>query len=214
LRIKLILGLLNEVLIQKRNPEAMKKIIVITFLSLGISYLDKGQTIKPTVGINFTDVVSNGDGTANGRTGWQIGASVVFGEKIYIEPGIFYQSKSADFSSSDNLTQPDLKADLKGIRVPLALGYNIIGNSESTASLRLFGGPSAFFVTDSGEGVNKDDINSPAWGVFAGAGLDIWILFVDVSYEWSVTDLQTNFTNIDFGKTNGLFANAGIRIRL
>ncbi len=51
-------------------------------------------------------------GTASGRTGWQFGASVVFEEKIYVKPGIFYQSKSAEFSSSDNLTQPDLKADL------------------------------------------------------------------------------------------------------
>ncbi len=192
----------------------MKKTFLIILACLGLSHVSIGQTIKPTVGINFTDVVGNGEGTASGRTGWQFGASVAFGKKIYVEPGIFYQSKSAEFSSSDNLTQPDLKADLKGIRVPFALGYNLIGNSESKASLRLFGGPSGFFVIDTGDDINKDDINSPAWGVFAGAGLDIWILFVDVSYEWSVTDVQTSFTNIDFGKTNGLFANAGIRIRL
>ena len=192
----------------------MKKIVVIILISFGLGQLTIAQTIKPTVGVNFTDIVSNGDGTANGRTGWQIGASVAFGEKIYVEPGIFYQSKSAAFSSSDNLTQPDLKADLTGIRVPFALGYNLIGNSESTASLRLFGGPSGFFVTDTGTDINKDEVNSTAWGVFAGAGLDIWILFVDISYEWSVTDVQTSFTNIDFRKTNGLFANAGIRIRL
>jgi hypothetical protein len=179
-----------------------------------MSCLVIGQTLKPTVGINFTDITSNGDGTGSGRTGWQIGASMAFGEKIYVEPGIFYQSKSADFSSSDNLTQPDFKADLKGIRVPFALGYNLIGNSESKASFRLFGGPSGFFVTDTGENINKDDINSAAWGVFAGAGLDVWILFVDVSYEWSVTDIQTSFTNIDLGKTNGLFANVGLRIKL
>jgi hypothetical protein len=192
----------------------MKKTFLIILVCLGLSHVSIGQTIKPTVGINFTDVVGNGDGTASGRTGWQFGASVAFGKKIYVEPGIFYQSKSAEFSSSDNLTQPDLKADLKGIRVPFALGYNLIGNSDSKASLRLFGGPSGFFVIDTGDDINKDDINSTAWGVFAGAGLDIWILFVDVSYEWSVTDIQTSFTNIDFGKTNGLFANAGIRIRL
>ncbi|MFT4854894.1 MAG: hypothetical protein ACI9UV_001550 [Algoriphagus sp.] len=58
-------------------------------------------------------------------------------------------------------------------------------------------------MIDIGDDINKDDINSPVWGVFAGAGLDIWILFVDVSYELSVPDVQTSFTNIDFGKTNG-----------
>jgi hypothetical protein len=192
----------------------MKNLFLIILLSIGLGKVCVSQTIKPGVGLNFTDVVGNGDGTASGRTGWQFGASVAFGKKIYVEPGIFYQSKSANFSSSDQLSDPDLKADFKGIRVPFALGYNLIGNSESKASLRLFGGPSGFFVIDTGDNINKDDINSPAWGVFAGAGLDIWILFVDVSYEWSVTDVQTSFTNIDFGKTNGLFANAGVRIRL
>ena len=88
--------------------------------------------------------MEGGGGTASGRTGWQFGASVAFGEKIYVKPGIFYQSKSAEFSSSDNLTQPDLKADLKGIRVPFALGCNLIGNSDSKSSLRLFGGNQVF----------------------------------------------------------------------
>ncbi len=192
----------------------MKKILLLILTSLGFTFLSQAQNIKPTIGINFTDVISDGNGTATGRTGWQLGASMVFGEKIYVEPGIFYQSKSAEFSSADNLNEPDLQADFKGVRVPVTFGYNLIGNRVSTASLRLFGGASGFFVTDVGDDINKDDITSPAWGVFAGAGVDIWLLFLDVSYEWSVTDIQTSFTNIDFGRTNGLFANAGIRIRL
>ena len=192
----------------------MKKLSLILLLSIGLVFFAVGQTIKPAFGFNYTDIVANSNGTADGRTGWQIGASIAFGEKIYVEPGIFYQAKTANFSSSSNLTQPNLKADFKGIRIPFALGYNLIGNSESKASLRLFGGPSGFFLTDVGDDIDKDDFNSPAWGVFAGAGVDFWMLFVDVSYEWSVTDVQTSFTNIDFGKTNGLFANIGVRIRL
>jgi hypothetical protein len=58
------------------------------------------------------------------------------------------------------------------------------------------------------------DVNKAQWGVFAGAGLDFWILFLDLSYEWSVTDIQQDITQINFGKTNGLFATAGLRINL
>jgi hypothetical protein len=192
----------------------MRQLALVILLSFGFGFIAQSQTLKPTFGINFTDVVSNGDGSSTGRTGWQFGASALFGDKIYVEPGIFYQSKSAEFSSSTNLNDPDLKADFRGIRIPVAFGYNVIGNPETTASLRLYGGPSGFFVTDTGDDLVKNDVNSPAWGVFAGAGLDIWKLFLDVSYEWSVTDIQSSFTNIDFGKTNGLFANAGVRIRL
>ncbi len=170
------------------------------------------QTLKPTVGLNFTDVVGSGD-ESRGRTGFQVGASMAFGEKMYVEPGIFYVGKSSTFTSPDN-SEPDLDSDLKGIRVPITLGAYLIGNEESKATLRGFGGASGFFVTSVSDGLNKEDFDEPAWGVFAGLGLDVWIIFVDVSYEWSVNDIQLQFTNIDFGRTNGLFANAGLRFKL
>ncbi len=192
----------------------MKKLLTLILIFCGFGIISSAQTLKPGIGLNFTDVVASGDGSANGRTGWQIGGSIAFGNKFYFEPGLFYQGKSAEFSSSDNLPEPDLDAALKGFRVPVAIGLNLLGNAESTASLRVFGGGSGFFLTDVGDDLDKDDFNSTNWGVFAGAGVDLWILFVDLSYEWSVTDLQTELSNIDFGKTNGLFLNAGLRINL
>jgi len=138
----------------------MKKLISFILVVCGVGMIGHAQTLKPGVGLNFTDVVANGDGTANGRTGWQIGGSVAFGDKFYLEPGLFYQGKSVEFSSSDNLTEPDLDASLKGFRIPVAVGVNLLGNAESATSLCVFGGGSGFFLTDLGDDLNKDDINS------------------------------------------------------
>ena len=172
----------------------------------------RAQTFKPTVGFNFTDLTVNRE-IAQGKNGWQIGASFAFGEKMYVEPGIFYISKSVEFTVPSVANPVDFAADLNGIRIPLTLGMNLVGSSETLVSWRAFGGASGFFVTSVGEDLDPDEVNSPAWGVYAGTGLDIWLLFIDLSYEWSVTDIQTSFANIDFGKTNGFYGNMGVRLK-
>jgi hypothetical protein len=172
------------------------------------------QTIKPGVGLNFANVSNVSDVKANGNTGWQVGGSIAFGNKFYFEPGIFFQSKSADFKSDDVNDFEDIKAQFSGFRVPVAVGLNILGNDDSTIALRVFGGGSGYFITNTSDDLKNIDVNKAQWGVFAGAGLDFWILFLDLSYEWSVTDIQQDVTQIDFGKTNGLFATAGLRINL
>jgi hypothetical protein len=88
-----------------------------------------------------------------------------------------------------------------------------LGNTESSLGLRVFGGGSAFFLTGVSDNLNKSDFNSTNWGVFAGVGADISIIFIDLTYEWSVTNLQKNITDIDFGKTNGVFLTVGIRFQ-
>jgi hypothetical protein len=97
----------------------------------------------------------------------------------------------------------------------VTVGYHLLGNEESLASLRILGGASAFFVTnvDADEGdPDKSDFKSPSWGLYAGAGLDIWILFLDVKYEWSLTDVSS-ITDFDVGKYRSFYANLGVRVR-
>ncbi|MDI1321478.1 MAG: hypothetical protein PSV36_01940 [Algoriphagus sp.] len=185
---------------------------ILTLILGSIFFGLNAQTFKPTVGFNFTDLTVDQD-IAQGKNGWQVGASIAFGEKMYVEPGIFYISKSAEFTDPTVSNPVDFEADLNGIRIPLTLGTYLIGSSETLASWRAFGGASGFFVTSTGEGLNPSEINSPSWGVYAGTGLDIWLLFIDLSYEWSVTEIQTSFANIDFGKTNGFYGNMGVRLK-
>ncbi len=169
--------------------------------------------LKPAIGINVSNVSKDPDnGNATGQVGYQVGASVLIGEKFYIDPGIFYVKKSTQFVEEGTSVE-ELKLDMSGIRIPVAVGYHLLGNEESLAALRILGGGSAFFVTGvDAEGANKDDFKSPTWGLFAGAGLDLWIFFLDVKYEWSLTDVSS-VTDFDIGKYRSFYSNLGVRIK-
>jgi hypothetical protein len=53
--------------------------------------------------------------------GFQVGASVLIGEKFYVEPGIFYVRKSTQFVE-DGSSPNELQLDMSGIRIPVAVG--------------------------------------------------------------------------------------------
>jgi hypothetical protein len=162
--------------------------------------------------MSFNDFSANSAGETKGKVGAQIGGSVAFGKKLYVEPGVFYATKSTEFSYTDQ-SNAEITEDalIKGIRVPVSVGFGLLGNEKSFASLRIFGGGSGFFVTGVGDALIKDNISSPTWGAFAGAGVDFWIMFAEVSYEWSLTNVTKDVSNIDFGKSRSLFLTAGFR---
>ena len=187
------------------------------FLSLSILLffvlVGFGQaTFKPAIGFSFNDFSTTSTGETKGKVGAQIGGSVAFGKKFYVEPGVFYATKSTEFTYNESgSTMVTTNAVIKGIRVPLTVGVGVLGNEKSFASLRVFGGGSGFFVTGVGDKLVKDNISSPTWGVLAGTGVDFWIMFAEVSYEWSVTNATKDISNIEFGKSRTLFATVGLR---
>ena len=188
----------------------MKKLFLSAILfAMALVGLQAQTQIKPGIGINSTNVTGEGI-DASGQIGWQVGASVAFGEKFYFEPGVFYQTNSFEFFTANG--GPVTDATYSGVRVPLNVGLELLGNSDSIFGLRVFGGGSGYFVTGtSSDLLDKDDIESPQWGVHAGVGLDIAIVYLDWSYQWSLTNVQTDIDQIDLGKTRGFFLTAGIR---
>lgn len=190
----------------------MKKLSLIVVAVFLVITTFGQATIKPSVGISYNDFSGTTVDDAKGKIGMQLGGSVAFGKKFYIEPGVFYATKSTEFTSpSEASTNINEDALIKGIRVPVAVGFGLLGNEKSLASLRVFGGGSGFFVTGVGDNMNKDNVTSPTWGVFAGAGVDFWIMFAEASYEWSLSNVTTDVANIDFGKSRTLFFTVGFR---
>jgi hypothetical protein len=187
------------------------KLTVLIFAFLFFAGSTFGQTsFKPGVGLNFTSITATSD-DVSGKIGYQFGGSVQFGKKFYIEPGLFYMSENAEATTNTSGVTTVSDSQLNGFRVPLAIGFNILGNTDSAFALRAFGGGSAFFLSKVSNDLVKSDFNSPTWGVFAGVGADFAIIFIDLSYEWSVSNVQKNVTAIDFGKSNGIFLTAGLR---
>ena len=187
------------------------KIILFAVMAIGITTTAFAQTtIKPHLGVNMSDVsISNADAT--GKAGVLAGLSVAFGKKFYFEPGLQYVAKSTEIVSTNNPSLPKGNYDLKGLRVPLAVGLHLLGDEKSTITLHGFAGLSAFFImNDNFDDVNIN-LNKTNWAVFAGAGVDFWKLFLDASYEWSLSELSSD---ADIGKTHTLYINAGFRFNL
>jgi hypothetical protein len=168
--------------------------------------------LKPTIGVTFTGVSEDpAGGEAKGQVGWHIGGTALFGDKLYGEAGLLYTVKSTEFTAADDVESLEFDG-IKGFRIPAMVGYHLIGREKGLLNLRAFGGLAAFFVTSvDAEGLDTDDFESPTFGVFAGAGIDILIAFVDVKYEWSLTDV-TAVDDFDLGKSRSFYASAGIRI--
>lgn len=58
--------------------------------------------------------------------------------------------------------------------------------------------------------VKKDDINKAIFALDAGIGLDILFLFVELNYEYSLSQFWTEASNE--AKQHGFIINAGIHI--
>ena len=101
------------------------------------------------------------------------------------------------------------------IRIPVNFGFQLIGKSTSLAGLRIFVGPSMFIplsVKENDFPLIKDDVKSPQFDFSAGAGLNIWFLFLDVSYGWGLTP-QFKDDTIE-AKMQSFYANVGFRFKL
>lgn len=171
-------------------------------------------TLKPAVGVGFSDVAKDpASGTATGKFGWQLGGTVLLGEKLYLEAGVFYARKSTDITAIDGANTVDVKG-ISGLRVPAMLGYHLLGQERSRLALRVFGGVSTFLVTGvDADGLTKSDFESPTWGVVVGAGVDFLFLFADLEYEWSLTDLS-KLSTVDVGASRSLFLDVGVKFPL
>ncbi|HTE23174.1 outer membrane beta-barrel protein [Flavitalea sp.] len=193
----------------------MKQALIVLCLCIISSTILNAQVeIKPAIGINFTDFSKDPQGgDSKAKLGYQIGGSFAFGKKLYFEPGIFYLKQSTEYTSA-NSNQADVDYDISGLRIPIAVGYKLLGDENSEFGLRAFGGASAFILTHVKD-LDKDDFKSACFGAFLGAGLDISFVFVELQYQWSLTNVQDEDINmIDVGKSRTLFINAGVRLRL
>ncbi len=167
--------------------------------------------LKPALGITFTNVSRDpAGGSANGQVGYQLGGSALIGERLYFEGGLFLAKKSVEFTSTATSSRK-FETGLTGLRIPVMVGYHLLGHPSEFLSLRVFGGGSLFMVTNvKAPGLTKADFTSPTYGLFAGVGLDLMMFFADLQYEWSLSN-YSHLAALDVGQSRSLYLNAGVK---
>lgn len=198
----------------KPKTNIMKKLVISLLLISNLAFSALSQTvIKPGIGINFTSL--SGDPlsyNSTGRLGWQIGGTLAIGSEFYFEPGIFWMKNNWDLQEL-TVDQTKMKNDISSLRIPVFVGWNIVGDASDDRNFHVFGGPAAMIVTKvntESTGLTTESFNKFVWGLNLGAGLSFNKIFIDGGYEWGLSDLYKDDPN---GVTSrGFWLNAGLRL--
>jgi hypothetical protein len=201
----------------------MKKNIIFTLLLTTMAIAGYSQLeLKPAIGFNMAKfdsrpVFEDNDDTlsTDGKAGYQFGASLVIGRKLYVEPGVFYTRLNQGMTPSNFEEHEEFTYSADFIRIPVNFGFQFIGSTNSFAGLKIFLGPSMFIpigVKENNYPITKSDVVSPQFDISVGAGLNIWFIFLDVSYGWELTP-QFADDPIE-AKMQAFYANLGFRFKL
>jgi len=192
-------------------------LILICFISTSYGQID----LKIHAGLCFTDLNTDPqDLIAAGRAGTITGLGLSIGNKFYGEFGANYyliHYKLGEFVGSSSLGVM-IKTKVHTVRVPVNLGYRLIkAKRENIFNMRLYTGPVGSFVVGVGfdapiEWFSKDDFSPYILGWNFGMGIDLWLFFIEGSYELGITDMFINDPN--HAKNNALTGTLGMRIKL
>jgi hypothetical protein len=198
----------------------MKSIILSFFFAVASIAASAQFEIRPFIGANFSNVTKSPDGTSTqAKIGGQLGASVLVGNKFHLMPGISLFSRSTEYSSPGAV---NIDQTVNGVLIPLLVGYRFVDPAnEPFINFRLFTGPSLMFLTktelNNSVADESVDWNNNQWGYQIGAGLDIAVFFVDMSYEVGLSNTgesKNSLSNVTDIKSNTFIINAGIRLSL
>jgi hypothetical protein len=195
----------------------MKKVtmmaVCIAMLSLGA--MAQTVSIRPAFGLNATHLSNEGVewNSKEQRIGYQFGVGVMVGDKFYVEPGIYWNTISKDLYNVNDPDEQLFENTISAIRVPIDVGYHIIGEEDGIFDLRLIGGVAGTFVTGVKSDVpdlDKTDFNPTLIDLHGGLGIDLWIFFIDWTYVYGLTPVFNEGAND--GTLQGFYSNFGVRI--
>ncbi len=198
----------------------MKKIILILAITFFATTAFSQISFGPKIGYNTSKLSTDkSDIKSDLRSGFQFGAFLRLGTKIYVQPEINWVTEGGVFKpiSLGSLDPFEDDVKLSTIQIPFLIGVKVF--DLKVANLRVFGGPSASIVTDktiegtNDLGIHVDNIEDLIWGLQIGAGVDVLMLTLDVRYNIGLTKVigDVGSTTYD-SKTNGFNVSLGWKI--
>lgn len=169
-----------------------------------------GQVVfNPQVGFSASALSTDpGDLRSSARFGYQIGASLRFGDNVHVQPGLFWQRSGTELRGErptvEELLNEDV--DIDAILGTLLIGYNLFDTVPLT--IRVNGGLAGTAIVDVQDGEFDDlvDYNTLLVGLPIGVGADILdFLSVDASYEFGLTSLFDEVFGLNVDVTNNVF---------
>lgn len=190
----------------------MKKQLLLFAGLLAMATMAYGQfEIKAFGGTNFAQLSKHPTDTDwKAKAGYQFGVGVLIGDKFYVEPGVQFVRSSREVTTT---TVDNIDFSQNFVKIPVHLGYHLLGHESGPLALRLFAGPAVSIAGKVKKGedqISKDDIKNAHFMVDAGLGVDIFFFFVEAGYEFALTDYFTD--DAHSSKHSAFVLNAGIHI--
>jgi len=192
----------------------MKKISIVTILSLVVTCAYSQVSIRPQIGYNSSTLTDKlEDATFDSQAGFQFGIDGQFGSRFYFQPGIMWES--ANNVLKQRIEGDDSDFQVNRVRIPVMFGYKFFGeDTDGIVDIRAFTGPNAAFTISKDlkeqSLISKGDFKGAVFGWNLGVGVDIAIVFVDAGYSFGLSEV---FEGAASDVRNNLwYVNAGLRL--
>jgi hypothetical protein len=195
-----------------------KQAILLLALSVAAATATAQLTIRPYAGINSNTLTEDTENVVDwkSKVGYQLGADLQIGNKFYVQPGVQMEfvKNTAEFQLIDPESNDFSRTHL---RIPLMLGY-AFGEIDGNFAARIFTGPNASILLSAKveDDDIKDQLKDAVFGWNVGFGADISILFIDLGYQFGLSEVfeELNIDPENGSKSNSFYANVGLRVRI
>ncbi|TVR86136.1 MAG: hypothetical protein EA411_11360 [Saprospirales bacterium] len=179
---------------------------------LGTGHLAAQFTFKPYIGINSAELSDDFDDEEfRSGLGYQIGADLMIGRRLYIQPGLNFEFAQIEVRGVEDISDMELSR----INMPVMLGFKMFQEDvDKFFDIRVFTGPNASFLANysGGDGleISSSEIRNFNLSWNAGVGVDLFMFFIDLGYKWGVNDFFGRDVDSD-ATINVFYGNAGLR---
>lgn len=170
----------------------MKKHLLSIALTASVSAVSAQFQVNPQAGVVFQNLTNPGSGIEyKANIGWQLGADLRFGDRLYFQPGGFFGRSATAIKStaSDTLTFED---DLvrTNLRLKAMMGYRIIDTYQF--DVRFAMGPTydVLLSVDNRKdeiAYDKGDFRRGSMNIDAALGFDMGLVSVEPSVSFGLS---------------------------
>jgi len=194
----------------------MKKFSLLIVFALTTTLMFGQLKFGPKIGFNASKMTTSLDYVSTQfKSGFQFGAFVRIGNRVYLQPELYYTSEGGVFENDSTGNTWKQTVTLGSLNIPLLIGFKII-NTE-LVNLRVLAGPVASFVvnkkiTDVNSvygPIQKADLSNSNWYIQAGAGVDVWMFTFDIRYQVGLNKVikEVSYKNntLNFNTSNNVW---------
>jgi hypothetical protein len=186
----------------------MKKLSLLIVFALTTTLIFGQLKFGPKIGFNASRLHSSLDSVKSQfKAGFQFGAFVRIGNRIYLQPELYYTSESGVLEKDSLGESWKQQITMGSLNIPVLIGFKLI--NTDLVNLRILAGPVASDLNSVAGPIQKASINNANWYIQAGAGVDVWFFTLDIRYQVGLNKIIKEVSykggNINFNTANNVW---------